>query len=270
MVLLLFDGSLIFAQSSFKGIVNDDESGKPIPYVSIGIVNKINGTVSNADGKFEINLDQKVLDDDTLKFSSIGYQSKAFLVGELKKKLKDSTLNIALRKVVNQLKPVMINSTRGKEKTFGYPTTSKLLGLGFGTNSMGSQAGVKIPIRHANTFIENLSFFIIQNTFEQLTFRVNIYEMNNGKPGNNILTENILVNVVNKQTGKITVDLTPYNIYADRDVLVAMEWIDAKPTTSGRLDVAAVIFGTTYYKQASQYQWAKKGTGVGFGVNVIY
>ncbi|HEY2581835.1 MAG TPA: carboxypeptidase-like regulatory domain-containing protein [Mucilaginibacter sp.] len=268
--LSLSNCAFIFAQNSFKGIVTDADSGKAIPYVSIGIVNKVDGTVSNADGEFKINLNIKVSDDDTLKFSSIGYQSKAFLLGDLKKKYKDLPLNVSLKKAVNQLKQVVINSKRANEKILGYPTTSKLLGLGFGTNSIGSQAGVRIPIKHENTNIENLSFFIIQNSFEQLTFRVNIYEMNNGKPGNNILNENVIVKVGNKQTGKITFDLTPYNIYTDKDVLVSMEWIEAKPAATGTLDVGAVIFGSTYFKQASQYQWAKKGTGLGIGVKVNY
>ncbi|HEY4322755.1 MAG TPA: carboxypeptidase-like regulatory domain-containing protein [Mucilaginibacter sp.] len=269
-ILFLLNSVSIFAQSTFKGVVTDDENGKPVPYVSIGIINKLSGTVSNADGEFKINLDIKVSDDDTLKFSSIGYQSKAFLVGDLKKKFKDLPLNVTLKKAVNHLKQVVINSKRGNEKILGYPTTSKLLGFGVGTNSIGSQAGVRISIKHENTSIENLSFFIIQNTFEQLTFRVNVYEMNNGKPGNNILNDNVIVTVRNKQTGKITVDLTSYNICADRDVLISMEWIEANPGTTGMLDVAAVIFGSTYFKQASQYQWAKKGTGLGFGVKVNY
>jgi hypothetical protein len=269
-ILFLINCSSIFAQTSFKGVVTDAENNQPVPYVSVGIVNKADGTVSNINGEFEINLDTKVTDDDTLKFSSIGYESKAFLVGDLKQKFKNTSLSISLKKSVNQLKQVVVNSKRAHVKILGYETTSKLFGLGFGTNAIGSQGGVRIPIKHQNTSIENLSFLIIKNTFERLTFRVNIYEMNDGKPGNNILNDNVIFKVGNKQSGKVTVDLTNYNVIVNKDVLITVEWIEANPATNGRLDIAAVLFGSAYFRQASQYFWIKKGTGLGFSVKASY
>jgi len=268
--LVLFNYSVIFAQTTLKGVVIDAESNKPVPYVSIGIISKPDGTVSNAGGEFAIYLDAKIADNDTLVFSGVGYQSKGFLVGDLKKQFRGSRLNITLKKSVYQLKQVVINSRRTNIKILGYKTTSKLLGLGFGANSIGSQGGVRLSVNHQNTNIENLSFFIIQNSFESLTFRVNIYEMNAGKPGNNILNDNIIVKTGNKQTGKITVELTGYNIYVNKDVLITLEWIEAKPASAGTLDIAAVVFGSTYFRQASQYFWTKKSTGLGINVKANY
>lgn len=269
-MLLLCNCSFTFAQSTFKGVVTDEESNQPVPYVGIGIINKANGTVSNIAGEFKIDLDARVTNDDTLKFSSIGFESKAFLVGELKNKFKDGSLSISLKKSVNQLKQVIVYSKRGNEKILGYETTSKLLGVGFSANEMGSQGGVRIPIKHQNTNIESLSFFIIQNTFEQLTFRVNIYEMNDGKPGNNILNENVIVKIGDKQSGKITVDLTAYNITVNQDVLITLEWLEARPAANAVLDVAAVLFGSAYFRPASQDIWIKKRTRLGFSVKVNY
>jgi hypothetical protein len=269
-ILIFFSSSMVLAQTILKGAVIDTVTNKPVPYVSIGIISKPDGTVSNASGEFEITLDEKITDNDTVVFSSIGYQSKAFLVGDLKRKFKEVPLSISLKKSVYELKQVVIASKHAHAKILGYETNSKLFGLGFGTNSLGSQGGVRIPIKHPNTNIESLSFFIIQNPFESLTFRVNIYEFNDGKPGNNILNDNVIFKVGNKQAGKITVDLTKYNIYVNKDVLIALEWIESKPATTGQLDVAAVLFGSTYVKQASQYLWVKKSAGLGFSVNGNY
>ena len=269
-ILVFFNSSMVFAQTVLKGVVIDTETNKPVPYVSIGIINKPEGSVSNAGGEFEITLDAKITDNDTLVFSSIGYQSKAFLVCDLERIFKKGPLNILLKKSVYELKQVVISSKHAHVKILGYETTSKLLGLGFGTNSLGSQGGVRIPIKHPNTNIESLSFFIIRNPFESLTFRVNIYEFNGGKPGNNILNDNVIFKVGNKQAGKITVDLTNYNIYVNKDVLIALEWIGSKPATTGQLDVAAVLFGSTYVRQASQYLWVKKSAGLGFSVKANY
>jgi len=270
LLLFLCNGSALFAQNRLKGVVIDTESNKPVPYVSIGIISQVDGTVSNVNGEFEINLYAKITDADTMRFSSVGYQSKAFLAGDLKNKFKDGPLSISLKRSVNQLKQVVINSKHATVKILGYETTSKLFGLGFGTNSIGSQGGVRLAVKHQNTNLENLSFFIIQNSFESLTFRVNIYEMKDGKPGNNILNNNIIVKIGDKQSGKVTVDLSSYNIYVNKDVLITLEWIEAKPSTNGTLDIAAVVFGSTYFRQASQYLWKKKGTGLGLSVKTNY
>ncbi|HAL81890.1 MAG TPA: hypothetical protein DCO83_06370 [Mucilaginibacter sp.] len=269
-ILFLLNCPVLFAQTSLWGMVIDTGSNKPIPYVSIGIISKARGTVSDINGEYKISLDAKIADDDTLRFSCIGYQTRDFLVGELRKKYLGMRLDIGLTKSVKELKQVVINAKRANVKILGYPTTSKLLGVGFGANSIGSQGGVRLTVKHQNTNLESLSFFIIQNSFESLTFRVNIYEMVDGKPGNNILNDNIIVKVGDKQSGKITVDLSSYNIYVSKDVLIALEWIGAKPATSGTLDVAAVVFGSTYFRQASQYLWKKKGTGLGISVKANY
>ena len=269
-MLFLYSGSFTFAQSAFKGVVTDEESKQPVPYVSIGIINKASGTVSNVNGEFKIDLDANITDNDTLKFSSIGFESRAFLVGELKIKFKDTPLSISLKKAVNQLKQVIVYSNRGHEKILGYETTSKLLGLGFNASGMGAQGGVRIPIKHQNTNIESFSFFIIQNTFEHLAFRVNIYEMEDGKPGKSILNDNVIVKIDDKQSGKITVDLTPYNINVDKDVLISLEWLEARPAANAVLNVAAVLFGSSYFRPASQDKWIKKRTGLGLSVKVNY
>jgi hypothetical protein len=260
----------VFGQSSLSGIVIDPADKSPVPYVSIGITNKPDGTVSNARGEFKLDLVVGISDGDTVKFSSIGYQSVAFLVGDLKQKVKDGALNITLNKSVVELKAVAISAKHTTAKILGYETTSKLLGYGFGANSIGSQGGVKLSIKHPNTNLESISFFIIQNSFQSLTFRVNIYEMRDGKPADNILTNNVIFKIGDKQTGQINVDLSRYNIYVNKDVLIALEWIDANPATSGTLDVAAVVFGSTYFRKASQYYWIKKGTGLGLSVKVNY
>jgi hypothetical protein len=189
---LIFQAFVSFSQSVLTGAVVDAEDNKPVPYVSIGITSKPNGTVSNTAGIFSLTLDNTVNNSDTLKFSSIGYHDKAFLVGEFKEKLKAGTLTIALTKAVNELKQVSVTAKKATVKIVGYQTNSKLLSVGFASNNLGSQGGIIIPIKHPETNLENLSFLVVQNSFKHLAFRMNLYEMVNDKPGNNILSENII------------------------------------------------------------------------------
>jgi hypothetical protein len=268
LICLGFTSSL--AQTIIKGTVTEQDVTKPIQFASIGIVNKPIGTVANADGVFEVTLSQDITDRDTIRFSSIGYINHDFLVSDLRKLSDAGSLKINLKKLVTELNTVSINAKHAQVKMLGYPTNSKLFGLVFGGNGYGAEGGIKLTIKHANTNIESLSLMVIQNSFNHLGFRVNIYEMQNGQPGKNILTQNIFFNIENKQIGKITFDLTPYNIYLNTDALLALEWIEAKPTTIGKFDVAAVLLGSSYYRAASQAHWIKKGAGIGIGVKTNY
>lgn len=58
-------------QSTIEGRVVDAESGKPIPFVSIGILGTSKGTSSNLNGQFTLSISKPV----TLKFSCVGYES---------------------------------------------------------------------------------------------------------------------------------------------------------------------------------------------------
>jgi hypothetical protein len=270
MVMLLIQGLHAYSQTVLNGVVTDAADRKPVPYVSIGVTSTPNGTVSNVDGAFRITLENKVNSNDTLKFSSIGYLSETFLIRDLKEKSKDGPLAISLKKSVNQLPQVSIVSKKVHVKIVGYDKNSKLFGLGFDASGVGSQAGIIIPITHSETNLQNLSFFIIQNPFKHLLFRMNLYELVNNKPGNNISSENILINVEDNQTGKVIFDLSKYHIFVSKDVLLTLEWIEGKPATNTKLAIAASVFGHTYYRQASQFLWTRKGTGIGISVKTIY
>ncbi|MDF2431213.1 MAG: hypothetical protein JWP44_844, partial [Mucilaginibacter sp.] len=165
-LVLIIQCSRVFCQSILNGVVIDAEDNKPVKYVTIGITSKPNGTVSDVEGKFKITLSNTVNDHDTMKFSSIGYQSMAFSVEELKNRSKGEQLKISLKKSINVLKQVSVTAKKVNMKILGYETTSKLFGYGFSSNELGSQAGIIIPIRHPDTKIENLRFFIIQNSFK--------------------------------------------------------------------------------------------------------
>jgi hypothetical protein len=95
--------------------------------------------------------------------------------------------------------------------------------------------------------------------------------MVNNQPGNNILSENIFLHVDDNQTGKMIFDLSKYNLYVDKDILLTLEWIEAQPSAPGtRLVVAVAVFGHTWYQQASQSAWTKKSTGIGLSVKTVY
>jgi hypothetical protein len=269
-LLVLTQSILAYGQATITGVVIAADDNKPVEYVSIGVTSKPNGTVSNIDGLFSITLTPEVTGNDTLKFSSIGYQGEAFLIKDLRERFKNGPLTILLHKSFTQLKQVSVVSKKFHVKVIGYDKNSKLFGLGFDAGGVGSQAGIIIPISHAETNLQNLSLFIIQNSFKHLLFRVNLYEIVNGMPDKNLLTENILISVDDYKTGKLIFDLSKYNLYLNNDALITLEWIEAQPAANARLAVAAALFGHSYYRQASQSAWTKKRPGIGISVKTGY
>jgi TonB-linked SusC/RagA family outer membrane protein len=73
-VLLLFTGSLVFAQTAqISGTVTSSEDGLPIPGVNVSVKGTTMGAITGADGKYSLTVNSSV---STLTFSFIGFKSQ--------------------------------------------------------------------------------------------------------------------------------------------------------------------------------------------------
>jgi hypothetical protein len=70
-IFFLAISSTAFCQQLIEGRVLDNETGKPVPFASIGIVGTSKGTSSNLDGQFSLALSAPF----TLRITCVGYQS---------------------------------------------------------------------------------------------------------------------------------------------------------------------------------------------------
>lgn len=258
--------------SKIVGIIIDNENNKPLSYVNIGILNKETGTVTDTNGKFSLYLKEEFAND-TIKISSIGYKPVKILVKDITQK--KQPVSIKLDEQISELDEVVISTKAFKKKKLGNETESKFMSTGFGYDQLGAEMGVKINIRKNPTFVNAFNFNISYNRLSSKSiFRVNFYNIENNKPQENILTENILVSIEPKQVGKITVDLKPYSIILENDVIVTLEWVD----TDGENNKGEAIFFSlgmfnsgTLYKKSSQAKFKKHSSmGVGFNIDVRY
>jgi len=258
--------------TEITGIVLDNKTNAPLPYVNIGILSKEFGTVTDSNGKFILNLKEEFVND-TIRISSIGYKPIEFLVKNMTQKRQP--ISIKLEEQISELGEVVITAKAFKKKTLGNKTESKFISTGFSYDQLGAEMGVKINVRKNPTFVDAFNFNISYNRLSAKSiFRVNFYSIENNKPKENILTENILVSIEPKQVGKITVDLKPYDIVLTNDVIVALEWVE----TDGENNKGEAIFFSlgmfnsgTLYKKSSQAKFKKYSSmGVGFNVNVRY
>lgn len=269
--LLVFNslGFLSIGQNSLHGIVINEESNAPIAFVNIGFIGKTTGTVSSINGDFTLNLDS-ISDNDTLRFSIIGYEPQILLLKDVSNK---SNLRIGLKEKVYALNEIIINEEGLKENILGCKSESKRMIASPKSHLLGTEFGIKVKLKKNPTYIENFNFYIVKNDLEKLTFRLNIYSIKNELPHENLLNENIIFTLGNNQNGKFSIDLEKYNIVVKDDFIVTLECIDQ----SGSIDIkkgflmSAAIGGSIYHRSTSQANWDKlSGVQIGFNLNTLY
>lgn len=257
--------SLSFSQEiEIKGTVTDNLN-VPIEYANIGVLNKPNGTVSNLEGKFNLEVENTDVED-TIRVSCLGYKSEDILFKDLIKN--PMILDIKLQRQVEQLNEVALNSKKIKTYSEGKLKTNTSQQVIFSmpnqeNQNLGSEVGRKFKLGDETpSLLTEFKFFIKDNNFESVKFRINIYGIEDGKPFKKINTENIFASAGKNFTDWVVVDLTPFNIVVNDEVIVvAVEWI-AHSEKGDTLNLPIIIpsFGSThYYKLGSQNSWEKYG-----------
>lgn len=263
---LLLLPSLAIAQVVVFGRVTDTKTGDGIAYVNIGIVGKNKGTVSDIKGQFSLSISDSLLDD-SLKFSMAGYLSKSFKVSDFTGTY-PNPVNVKLEAAVIKLEEFQVYSTKLKEKILGNKTESMAMRAGFSSNELGNEVGIPIKKGKNPIYIQEVRVFIAENLYDTLKFRINIYKMNKGLPGEKILNHSVIAHTTLKK-GRLTVDLKKYNIVAHEDIFVAIEWIE-------NLGKEGLYFSASFNskgllaRHTSQGNWEKVGPiSLGISIRVL-
>ncbi len=266
--------SMVLSQELEINATVTDSLNIPIEYANIGVLNSPNVTVSNLEGKFTLLL-ENFNAEDTLRISSLGYKNKDFLLKNLLNEKKQ--LSIQLRRHVEKLDEVVINSQKLKSYSEGKLKTNTSQQVIFAmpeqeNQNLGSEVGRKFKLGNETpSHLTEFKFFIKDNNFESVNFRINIYAIENGKPSKQFNTENIFVSAGKDFTDWVIVDLTPFNIIVKEDIIVSVEWIGhSEKGDTLNLPIIIPSFGSThYYKLGSQNAWEKYGN-MSSSMNLTY
>lgn len=161
-----------------KGVTGTvkDQSGKPLPDVTVAIKGTSNATVTNLNGRYSIQVPNNRT---VLQFSFIGYVTKEVVVGS------QTVINVTLEDSSQQMSGVIVTALgiKRQAKSLGYSATSVNTDeidnageVNFGNNLVGKVAGVnvnvlgsgaggtaKIRIRGQSSFGANNSPLIVIN-----------------------------------------------------------------------------------------------------------
>lgn len=264
-IFLIFNATFSISQErEIRGIISDSLKN-PIQYVNVGILNKPVGTVTNENGEFYLNFDNSLILD-TLKISCLGFKSKELQIKNLL--TNKNEINISLENYTEKLNEIIINSsnlktfTKGKEQTktknkvfFAIPSMKNL--------NLGSEIGRKFSLGTKKpSLLKEFRFFLKENNFESVLFRLNFYTIENNIPSKKINNTNILISAVNGVTGWITVDLTDFGIKTKEDIIVTVEWIKASEK-GDKLSLPILIpsFSSIhFYKYGTHAKWKRYGS----------
>ena len=205
------------AQSSLVGTCLDATSKEPVPYVNIGIKDQSKGTVSDFDGNFSLDdIDPNWV----IIISAIGYESVQLSGSEF-----PGDGQILIESKDYTFKQVEIEASRfdSEERILGVRNETRGHSIGFGGTQLGTAIGAPILIDKP-TYIKSANFVLNHAKGDSLLFRINIYDLTDEKVGENKLRENILIKQKQRK-GTITIDMTPYDLILESDVLLSLEWI---------------------------------------------
>lgn len=234
---------------SIKGKVVSHK-GHPLAYVNIGIPKANIGTATNKQGNFSLQIPQKH-QQDTLRFSAIGYHSRNIPIQKVK-----SLEKIQLREKVYSMDTFEVMAKNAFNQTEKLGMWKPLLGGGVAYQSeKGYKIVTKLNLEHERADLQKVRVWIWKNHDPNASMRVRVYQEKNGRPGQNLLKESLVKNVP-KRKGWLTFDLSDQKILINSDFYAGVEFLGASNTIPY---VGTRIMRETedWDRQASQGQWKK-------------
>ena len=220
---------------TIMGKVTDDK-GMPLPYANIGLYEKNVGTLSDPDGTFEITL-PAASSDDSLMFSSVGYETKKIAVSGLG--LSKSHHNIRLTSAAILLDEVTVSDRKLKSKIMRLGWMGGKDGiLPLDTVMGGGAVALLVEAPRAPFYIEKLQLRLMYNSKDSIKFRFHVYEFDsiNRKPGKDLLNREIIL-TEEKKFGWLRFDLSHENITINnRKICIGFEWIDDRQYRIGMIN----------------------------------
>ncbi|WP_186757107.1 SusC/RagA family TonB-linked outer membrane protein [Echinicola salinicaeni] len=156
------------APVAISGTVTSDEDGTPIPGVSVTIVGTSKGTITDLDGKYNINAEEG----QALKFSYLGFQEQTITIGT------QTVIDVVLSQDIEQLNEVVVTAfgIEKDKKSLGYAVQKvdgeeitavkaspsavsnlkgRIAGVNITESGSGPGAGVRVIIRGNNSLTQS-------------------------------------------------------------------------------------------------------------------
>ena len=272
--------SQIFAQESIvlTGTVVDKATNTPLAYVSVGVLNKSMGSVTDTSGNFVFNIGQENISD-SLQISIVGYSPLRIAVKDFIA-ASDKTTRLSVKS--QQLQEVIVTNAiqRVNTEIIGRQAVSKLVQVSVhnkksADETIGSEMGMRYTSSRDNAIIRDFNFYISANNFNFIKFRVNIYSVKNDMPDTLIYDKQIFATVNDFKIGWTKIDMEQYAIKVKGEFIITVQWIESRmDKKENPVTILAVVLTpfskNCYVRIASQDKWKKMGVKLSSFVTLAY
>lgn len=259
--------------TTLKAQLLHQETKAPIAFVNVGFIGKGIGSVTDAQGYFELTYaTHKIKGSDIIQFSIIGFKTKQIPIASIESLLTERN-TITLVPELYDLEEVVLENTKIKNTTVG---NSKINPEKFGywknELGLGGEIASKIKIKRRQTQLQSLNFMVLENLSDSIRIRVNVYDIDPifRIPQNNLLNT-VIYHTVSKRSGIERIPLSKYNIFTDTDVIVSIELIEIYGERLGFAVAGSGNKTPSFTRSISQGYWKPhKAEAMGFTMDVSY
>lgn len=242
------------AQGTLGGYIHNAINQTPIPYASIGILQKNVGCVTDSAGNYVLELTTNINFDDIVIISSIGYKEKKMALHDfIREKF------ITLEPVERVLQDVRVTPFKN-DAIIGSVTKRRNMLSGWSGSGKGGEIGNVITIDAKQYKLGSVSYYLLTGC-DSVWFRLHIREFKNGRPGLELLNGNIIL-LATIQDGVSIHDLSKFNILItdNTQIYVSLELISRSKTIADKVlgnnvHITGHTGGILHYKWYPQTDW---------------
>lgn len=244
-----------------SGIVQSH--GEPLPFATLGILNKNIGTVTDDKGVFELKLPESSRED-TLVVSYLGFKPRSFIPSTIRQK---KNWQVNLEKDTLLLRPVVVLDKRARKRRLG-GKKEKSTYVWVSAQGKGAEVATlmqpKFPL-----FLNKLGVQIFNKNAGSFRLLVNLYEQNAStlQPGKSLLHRQILIES-DQESGWLEVSIEAENIIVDEPFYVAFKWVDVegrRPQIAINDKLASMTRYVALGKWMELFNWNIRAEGVRIG-----
>jgi hypothetical protein len=192
-----------------------DDQGKPIPYVSIGVVNKNSGTYTFEDGSYQL-ATKGIRSADVIQFSCIGFEPRAITFGQLP--------DTVILQPTTYVLPTHVVRT-GQTSTYGIVKKNSASDISISRPYQGAEVAVLIDLSTDSLWIEAIYLNIKAENVPEYMLRARFYAFEGeGQPPGRAFESFETRATFNTRTGTITFEPDSHLLLTG-PVFVSFEWL---------------------------------------------
>ena len=277
-ILFLLSAVLPCRAQQIEGIVRNS-AGQTVEYVSIGINGKNVGTVSGSDGRFCLTVPDS-LDDRELSFSHISHGNLSLPVYELKRRCTaEGGLNLTLPDSPFEIRPVVVRKKQPRMRRLysaGIPFPNGSVSHCIPSNRRDSTQNPRLAgeefgvVLHTDrpTWIKEVSFTVLSNSFDTLIFRIGIYKIEADSSFTPLIRKPFYIDIdkTNERTDYIC-DISEYDACAEGNLYMGIEIV--QDSRRGCVSFPCHM-KAMYYRNISKGSMSKELFSPGIRIRGVY